>query len=386
MMGLRVTLEPRQASGPGRAALSALCAFAVAGLFGSLAFALAGVPPAAAWAAMAQGALGSAYSVSEILVKAAPLTLTGLAVALCCRLNLWNIGAEGQFVCGAVCACGAALFTPAWWPGQFALPLALAAGMAGGAAWALGPALLKARLGVSEIVSTLLLNYVAVLFMEHLYFGPWRDPEGMGFPGTAELPEAAWLPALPHLPAEWGTRVHWGLPLALLLALGLWWLLGRTRWGFRARVLGESPKAAAYAGFRAGRITVAAMCLSGALAGLAGAGELLGVQHRLQDGLSTGLGFAGIIVAFLARLNVLAVPLAALLLGGLLVGADQLQTELRLPGSTILALEAALLFGALLGEFFAGRRVRLARTGTGHAPSDHGGPARKDAGEGGHAA
>ncbi|HWR03812.1 MAG TPA: ABC transporter permease [Humidesulfovibrio sp.] len=386
MTGLRVIFEPRHASGAGRAAFSVLCAFAAAGIFGSLAFALAGVAPAEAWMAMAQGALGSPYSVSEILLKAAPLTLTGLAVALCCRLNLWNIGAEGQFVSGAVCACWAALFAPAWWPVQFALPLALAAGMAGGAAWALAPALLKARLGVSEILSTLLLNYVAVLFMEHLYFGPWRDPEGMGFPGTAELPEAVWLPALPHLPEQWGTRVHWGLPLALVLAVGLWWLLGRTRWGFRARVLGESPKAAAYAGFRAGRITVAAMCLSGALAGLAGAGELLGVQHRLQDGLSTGLGFAGIIVAFLARLNVLAVPLAALLLGGLLVGADQLQTELRLPGSTILALEAALLFGALLGEFLAGRRLRLKRAPVDPTGPEHDVTAREKPGEGGHAA
>lgn len=380
MKGLRVRLEPRLVSGPMRAALSLLCALAAAAFFGSLVFALAGVQPGAAWAAMAQGALGSAYSVSEILLKAAPLTLTGLAVALCCRLNLWNIGAEGQFVCGAICACWAALFAPAWWPGQFALPLALAAGMAGGAAWALVPALLKARLGVSEILSTLLLNYVAVLYMEHLYFGPWRDPEGMGFPGTAQLPEAVWLPVLPNLPEQWGARVHWGLPLALVLAVGLWWLLGRTRWGFRARVLGESPKAAAYAGFRAGRITITALCLSGALAGLAGAGELLGVQHRLQDGLATGLGFAGIIVAFLARLNVLAVPLAVVLLGGLLVGADQLQTELRLPGSTILALEAALLFGALLGEFLAGRRLRLERVQPERA-GDH-----DRAGEGGHAA
>jgi simple sugar transport system permease protein len=354
--GLRI--EASNASAPRRAALSLACALAAAALLGSLVFALAGVAPLAAWRTLAAGALGNEYSLGEILVKAAPLTLTGLAVALCCRLNLWNIGAEGQFVFGAIAACGAALFPPAWLPPQLALPFAIAAGAAGGAAWALGPALLKARLGVSEILTTLLLNYVAVLFMEHLYFGPWRDPEGMGFPGTVELPESFWLPVYGE------TRVHWGLPLALALALALWWLLARTRWGFRARVLGESPKAAAYAGFRAARITVTAMCLSGALAGLAGAGELLGVQHRLQDGLATGLGFTGIIVAFLARLNMLAVPLAALLLGGLLVGADQLQTDLRLPGTTILALQAALLFGALLGEFLAGRRLRLTRSET----------------------
>jgi simple sugar transport system permease protein len=360
-MPLRLVLEPRQATAPLRALISLATTLGLAWAFGSLVFALAGADGVsgigAAWRAMLQGALGSGYSVSEILVKAAPLTLTGLAVALCCRLNLWNIGAEGQFVCGALASCWVALFMAPGLPPRLLLPVALAAGAAGGAAWAFAPALLKARLGVNEILSTLLLNYVAVLFMEHLYYGPWRDPAGLGFPGTAELPEAVWLPTF------FETRVHLGLPLAIALAGALWWLLARTRWGFRARVLGLSPKAAAYAGFRSARITVTAMCLSGALAGLAGTGELLGVQHRVQDGLASGLGFAGIVVAFLARLNLLAVPLAALFLGALLVGADQLQTELRLPGTAVLALEGALLFGALLGEFLAANRLRLVRRG-----------------------
>jgi simple sugar transport system permease protein len=366
-MALRIVLEPCAASGPWRAAVSVLTALVAAWLLGSLVFALAGVAPAEAWRAMWAGAFGTPYGLGEILLKAAPLTLTGLAVALSCRLNLWNIGAEGQFVMGAVCACAAALYPPAWLPARLGLAFAVGAGALGGAAWAFVPAMLRAAAGVNEILSTLLLNYVAVLFMEHLYFGPWRDPEGMGFPGTRELPEAFRLPVFE------GGRVHWGLGLALLLTLGLWWLLARTRWGFRARVLGESPKAAAYAGFNAPRIIVAALCLSGALAGLAGAGELLGVQHRLQDGLATGLGFMGIIVAFVARLNVLAVPLAACLLGALLVGGDQLQTDLRLPGAAIVALEAALLFGALLGELLAGRRLRIERA-----------DAAAQAGEGGH--
>lgn len=358
----RLAIEPRQSGGEARALLTLACALGAAALLGSGVFAWAGADPLAAWASMAEGALGSGYSVSEILVKAAPLSLTGLAVALCCRLNLWNVGAEGQFVCGALGSCWAALFLAPGQPAHILLPLALALGALGGAAWALIPGLLKARLGVSEILSTLLLNYVAVLLMEHFYYGPWRDPAGMGFPGTAELPQAAWLPTF------FKTRVHLGLPLALLLAAGLWLLLSRTRWGFRARVLGASPKAAAYAGFHAGRITVTALCLSGALAGLAGAGELMGVQHRIQDGLASGLGFAGIIVAFLARLNPLGTPLAALLLGALLVGADQLQTDLRLPGAVILALEAALLFGALLGEFLAGHKVSLRPSRTGELP------------------
>lgn len=358
---IRLVMETRQCGAGARAALTLLCALGVAALFGSVVFAWAGADPLAAWASMAEGALGSGYSISEVLVKAAPLTLTGLAVALCCRLNLWNVGAEGQFVCGALASCWAALYFVPGQPAHVLVPLALAFGALGGAAWALVPGLLRARLGVSEILSTLLLNYVAVLLMEHLYYGPWRDPAGMGFPGTAELPEAAWLPTY------FETRVHLGLPLAIALAAGLWLLLSRTRWGFRARVLGASPKAASYAGFHAKRITVTALCLSGALAGLAGAGELMGVQHRIQDGLASGLGFAGIIVAFLARLSPLGTPLAALLLGALLVGADQLQTDLRLPGTVTLALEAALLFGALLGEFLAGHRVAVRRARGGEA-------------------
>jgi len=360
VISLRLAIESRDSSPLMRAVLSVLLALVAAGFLGSLAFALAGGEVSATWRALIKGALGSGYSLSEILLKAAPLTLTGLAVALCRHLNLWNIGAEGQFVFGALSACAVGLSMPPGWPAYLGLPLALAAAIAGGAAYSLGPALLKARLGVSEILSTLLLNYVALLFMEHLYFGPWRDPLGMGFPGTAELPQAVWLPAL------FGSRVHWGLPLALGLSGAVWLLLARTRWGFSARVLGLSPQAAAYAGFSSVSLTVTAMCLSGALAGLAGAGELLGVQHRLQDGLASGLGFTGIIVAFLARQNPLAVPLAALFLGGLLVGADQLQTELRLPGAVIATLQAALLFGFMLGEFLAGKRLRLKISASGN--------------------
>ncbi len=327
----------------------ALCLALVSG---AAAFALLGADWVQAYAAMAAGALGSAQGRMDVLIKAAPLIFTGLAVALCCRLKAWNIGAEGQFVFGAV---GVALAGLRLFPGGGAwlLPACLAGGAALGALWAAIPALLKTRCGVNEILSTLLLNYVAVIFMEHLYFGPWRDPAGFGFPGTAELPAASFLPVWP------GTRLHLGLGLALACAALLLFLLRRTGFGYRARIIGHSPSAARYGGFRVERITVLALCLSGALAGLAGACEVLGMQHRLQDGLASGYGFDGIIVAFLARLHPLAVVPAAVFLGAAEVGGDQLQTALGLPGAVVAVIEAALLFGLLLGEWISGRRVVL---------------------------
>lgn len=355
-----IRLVPRH----GQAARGGLWALALALVLalasGAAAFSLLGADFLRAYAAMASGALGSAQARMDVLLKAGPLTLTGLAVALCCRLKTWNIGAEGQFVFGAVGAglLGLRLFPQA---GPWLLPGCLLAGAVLGALWAGIAGLLKTRCGVNEILSTLLLNYVAIIFMEHLYFGPWRDPAGFGFPGTAELPAAAWLPLWP------GTRLHLGLGLALLCALLLLLAQERTRYGFQCRVLGQSPEAARYAGFRVDRLTLLSFLFSGALAGLAGACEVLGVQHRLQDGLASGFGFDGIIVAFLARLHPLGVPVAALFLAALLVGGDQLQTALGLPGAVVRVLEAALLFGVLAGDWLAGRRLVVTRREADHA-------------------
>jgi len=362
-----IRLVPRHDQGArhGPAARGGLWALALALVLalvsGAMAFSLLGADFLQAYAAMASGALGSAQARMDVLLKAGPLTLTGLAVALCCRLKHWNIGAEGQFVLGAV---GAGLLGLRLLPDAgpwLLLPGCLLAGALFGALWAAVPALLRTRCGVNEILSTLLLNYVAIIFMEHLYFGPWRDPAGFGFPGTAELPAAAWLPLWP------GTRLHLGLALALLCALLLWLAQERTRYGFQCRVLGQSPEAARYAGFRVDRITLVSFLFSGALAGLAGACEVLGAQHRLQDGLASGFGFDGIIVAFLARLHPLGVPAAALFLAVILVGGDQLQTALGLPGAVVRILEAALLFGVLAGDWLAGRRLVVGSREADHA-------------------
>jgi simple sugar transport system permease protein len=333
---------------------------------GAAIFAALGVSPLSAYGTMWKGVFGSWFHFSEAVVRAIPLMLTGLAVALAATVLLWNIGCEGQLVWGGVCAAGTGLYLAPHMPPFLVMPAMIAAGAAGGAFWGLIPGVLKAYLAVNEILSSLLLNYVAIIFMEHLYFGPWRNPEGFGFPGTAQIADAARLP-------HWlGTRIHPGLVLALVLAVIVYAALRHTPWGYRVRVIGRNPRAARYAGFRIRRQVVLVMVLSGAVAGLAGMAEVGGIHFRLQQGLAVGYGYEGIIVAWLARLQPLAVPLAALLLGALIVGGEQLQSVLHLPASISMVLEAVLLFGLLLSESLA--RYRLVR----QAPERDGPPVAEE--------
>jgi len=322
-------------------------------------FAALGVNPLTAYGTMLAGAAGSFYTISEVIVRAIPLMLTGLAVALAATMLLWNIGCEGQLVWGGILAAGTGLYLAPHLPAFLVLPAVVAAGAVGGALWGLIPGLLKAYLAVNEILSSLLLNYIAIIFMEHLYFGPWRNPEGYGFPGTAQIAEAA------RIPHYFGTRIHLGLVLALVLAALLFGALRLTRWGYRVRAIGLNPRAARYAGFGIRSQIVGVMLLSGALAGLAGMAEVSGIHYRLQQGLAVGYGYDGIIVAWLARLNPLAVPFVALLLGFLIVGGEQLQSVLNLPASISVVLEAVLLFGLLFSESLA--RYRLVRRETDNA-------------------
>jgi simple sugar transport system permease protein len=226
------------------------------------------------------------------------------------------------------------------------LLLIAVAGFLGGALWGLIPAVLKAYLRVNEIITTLMLNYIAILMVEYLFYGPWKDPKGYGFPGTAEFPPAAWLPRLAR------TRVHLGLVFAVLAALVIWLVLARTKWGYEIRVIGENPRAATYAGINIVRNILLIMFLSGGLAGLAGMAEVTGIAHRLTKGLTVGYGFTAIIVAWLANLNPWAVLVVSILLAGLLVGGDQIQITMGLPASAALILQGAILFFMLGGEMF----------------------------------
>ena len=349
MMRLRLERRPAPSGasrwgGYGVAVVAAFC-------MGGVVFLLAGANPFAAYAAMADGVFGSLDDLAEVVVKAIPLVLCGLAVAVAAKIRLWNVGGEGQLVLGGIGASAVALFLAPRLPASAVLPLMLVTAFLTGGLWALFAGLLKAKLAVNEILTTLMLNYVAILWLEHLYFGPWRDPMGMGFPGTAMFPDAARLPRL------LGTRIHFGIVLGLTAAVLLLAALSRTRWGYEMRVIGESPKAAQYAGMPINRTILWAMFLSGGLAGLAGMGEASGIHYRLQQGLAVGYGYTGIIVAALARLHPGGIILAALFIAGILVGGDQLQTVTHLPSSVGLVLEATLLFFVLGSDFFSQYRI-----------------------------
>jgi simple sugar transport system permease protein len=229
----------------------------------------------------------------------------------------------------------------------------LVAGILGGACWGLIPGFLKAKLQVNEIITSLMLNYVAILWLEHLYFGPWRDPAGRGFPGTAMLPDGAWFPRF------WGTRIHLGLMLGLGAAVLFWFLLSYTRWGYEIRVIGSNVKAARYAHMNITRNILWVMAISGGLAGLAGICETAGIHYRLQQGLAIGTGYTGIIVAWLGKLKPGAIVIISIFLGGLMVGGDQVQIALHVPSSISLALQGAILFCVLGGQIFQEYELRV---------------------------
>lgn len=329
--------------------ISVLLGLFFAGLF----FMATGKNPFEIYGLMFAGAFGSAYGLSETVVKAIPLMLTGLGVSLAFRMQLWNIGAEGQFAMGTVGATWVALNFPHW-PAYLALPAMLGMGFLLGGLWGLIPAIPRAFLKVNETISTLLLNYVAALWVDYLVYGPWKDPQGFNFPLTAQFSESAILPFLGR------SRVHAGLYIGLAVALILYIVLKYSKWGYEIRVCGESPKAAAYAGMNFTRNILLVLFISGGIAGIAGMTEVSAIAQRLQRGISPGYGFTAIIIAWLARLNPWAVILVSFLFGGLLVGGFSIQTS-GFPAATVSMLQGAILFFVLGGEIF--NRYRLKRKG-----------------------
>jgi simple sugar transport system permease protein len=255
-----------------------------------------------------------------------------------------------------------ALFWSPFVPPFLLLPTAIIVGMAAGAAWAGIPALLKTRLGVDETLVTLMLNYVAILFSEGLYYGPWRDPEGYGFPGTKPFPEAAWLP-------RFAGRAHTGLFFAVIAGIVLWVVLKRTRWGFELNMIGKNKSAARCLGVNVKRNIVVALLVSGALAGLAGSCEVTAISHRLQQGLSIGYGYTAIIVAWLSQLNPIAALFVGILLAALLVGGDQIQMIMGLPAAMSHVLQGMILFPMLAGSLFTEFRLKIIRPRTGEDTS-----------------
>jgi len=369
MTGLpyRITLEKRLDPPRGLAWLVAFASVLLALLFGAIVLAVAGANPLEAYGQILAGAFGSLsawldgqfYAISETVVRTVPLILTGLAVAVAFRMRFWNIGAEGQLVFGGIFTAWVALFLPDLVPGipqtpWVYLPLAGIAAILGGALWALIPALLKAYLAVDEIITTIMLNFVAILTYQYLFTGPWKDPAGQGFPGSALFPEFTWLPRLTG-------RITVGLLLALLAAVFVWVLFDHTKFGYEIALLGENPEAARYAGVDKAVIILLVMAVSGGLAGLAGFTQTAGISHRLQQGLAIGNGFTGIIVAWIAKLRPGWIVVVSFLLSALFVGGDQLQISMGLPAAVGAFFQGMILLFVLGGDVFSRYRVRIVK-------------------------
>lgn len=352
---MKIRIERRLKPSKVASWLAPITAVFIALLIGALVILTAGANPLKTYTVIAGGAW---ENWPEVVVKAIPLVLCGLAVALAARAGFWNIGAEGQLALGGIGAAGVALFLPNLWPSipeWLLILLMLVGGAISGMLWGLGPTVLKVFLGVNEILTTLMMNYVAILLVQYLYYGPWRDPDGRGFPGTALFPQEAWFPRLGS------TRIHLGIMFVLVLPAFVWFILNFTRWGYKLRIVGESQRTAKYAGINIASTTIIAMLISAGIAGVAGTCEVGAILHRLHQGLAVGYGYTGLIVAWLANLNPWGVVGVAFLLAGLLVGGDQVQMSMGLPAAVGLAIQGAILLTVLGGQFFTRYQIKLRR-------------------------
>ena len=300
--------------------------------------------------------LSDSWGLQEVAVKATPLVLIAVGLALCYRSNNWNIGAEGQFLVGAMAGGWLALATHGAPQGAWVLPAMLAVGAAGGALFALIPAVLKTRFGANEILTSLMLVYVAELLLDWLVRGPWRDPQGFNMPVTVTFEPEAIVPILFD-----GGRLNIGTPIALLVVAVMAILLSRTLKGFEIRLVGEAPRAARFAGFDEKRLTLTVFAIAGGLAGLAGILEAAGTVKMLQPGLSPGYGFTAIIVAFLGRLNPVGCLVAGVFLAVTFIGGENAQIMLRLPLDVTRVVQGLLLFYVLACDTLLLYRPRLVR-------------------------
>ncbi len=332
---------------------SPLLALVITVVIGVILFAALGKDPVRGLQVFFVEPLKSWYAVGELMVKATPLLLIALGLAVCFRSNVWNIGAEGQFVIGAICAGGVALLADKT-TGPWIVPAVLLAGVLGGMLWAGITALLRDRFNANEILVSLMLVYVAVQVLNYLVYGPWKDPLGFNFPQTKTFEKVAMVPRLFD-----GSRVSIGLVLALAGVAAVWVYLFRTYSGFAQQVGGLAPAAARYAGFSSRRALWIALLVSGAAAGLAGALEVAGPIGQLTPYVPAGYGFAAIIVAFVGRLNPLGIVFSAILMSMFYIGGELAQSRLGLPKSITGVFQGLLLFALLACDTLIAYRIKL---------------------------
>jgi simple sugar transport system permease protein len=358
---LRIKLEPRLDEPTTKESLLiTLGAVVVALMLGGIVIAAVGGNPFISYIYIARASFGNIGVLSDTIVKATPIILTALACTIAFRMKLWNIGAEGQFIMGAWGASAvvlAPLLAPES-PGWMFIPLMALAGMGMGALWGLIPGYLKAKFNVNEIISSLMLNYIAVSWVNFWIFGVWSEG---GFQMSPKFPDAASLPRLSDyastIPFFRGLTTHAGLLFGIAAAIVLWFIVYRSRWGYEIRLIGDNPHAAKYAGVNIVRNTIMVMALSGALAGLGGMSEVAGVVRRLQTSpINAGYGFTGIIVAWLAKLNPLAIIIVSILFGALILAGREIQ-----PAGIPKMIQGIILVCLIASDFLLRYRLKLVR-------------------------
>lgn len=355
-----IRLEPRAAPSGLMGVLSPVVAFAVTLAVAAAIFVALGKDPVRGLQIFVLEPYHGLRAVTEVGLKSTPLVLCALGLALCFRSNVWNIGAEGQFLMGAVTGGGLALWVTTSGlaiPPPLFFPLLVVAGALGGAAWAGVVALLRDRFNANEILVSLMLVYIANLLLNWLVFGPWRDPQGFNFPQTVSFAANTEVPRLVR-----GLRIGWSFPFALLAALGMWLFMFRTYRGMQLQVGGPAPMAARYAGFSSRAAIWTTLLVSGGLAGVAGAFEAAGPMGQLTPHVSTGYGFTAIIVAFVGRLHPLGTILASAVLSTFLIGGELAQSRLGLPAALTGIFQGVLLLSLLACDTLVQYRLRWSRT------------------------
>lgn len=350
---MRIKLEPRAKAPLWLVAATPVFAVLLTLVFGALLFLALGYPPLEVMRLYFVASVSSGYDVAELFVKASPIMLCALGLMFCFRAGIWNIGAEGQLVLGAIAGSAVALAFPDT-AGAWLLPVILIAGAAAGAAWAAIPAFFKTRFGANEILTSLMLVYVAQLLLSAMVTGPMRDPYGFNFPQSRVFQDSILMPILIE-----GTRFHAGIALGLVVFAVAMFIHARHVLGFGVRLMGMAPDAAVHAGFSKTRITWGVLLASGALAGLAGILEVTGPIERLLPSVSPGYGFTAIIVAFLGRLHPVGIVLASVIVALSYLGGELAQVVLKVPNAVTGVFQGVLLFTILACDLFVRYRVRL---------------------------
>lgn len=361
-MGLRLDIQKRTEDYPKwLPAATSVGAVLLAFLFSGLILMSVGADPIRIFSFFWTASFGSWGAVSDVIVKATPLLLIGLACAFAFKMKLWNIGAEGQFYMGAFFSSMVILLPMVnleTTPKTLVLALMMLMGLLGGALYGFIPGVLRSKYNINEVITTLMLNYIAVFWNNYWIFGKYSDA---GFQMTKMFPKVAWLPRLSDFAKQYkgfsGITLHVGVIFGLIAAIIVWLILNKSRWGYKITLIGDNPKAAKYAGLNITRNIILVFMFSGALAGLAGMAEVTGVVHRLQERISTNYGFSGVIIAWLAKLNPFAVILVSILFGALIVAGREIQ-----PSGVSFLIQGIILFLVISSDVILKYTIRIVHT------------------------